>query len=172
MNTKIVIEKQYLPWLALNGIVATPKVELAQWDPVPGFEPPLEIKWSNERGSKLDQPAELIASDILSGDGGLNGKMRVWLTEVVGCVGKNLVPLIDWSEWVAMQNPAPKPDGIQTLVGEKLSSEYVANFAVDQSRSYYTIVGAAPALGVYTAPDGKRYDIVQVTPFARWFRAL
>lgn len=169
MTTKEIIETQYLPWLRANGVTAVPEVQLADWDPVPGFDPPLEVKWRGVSGSKLDQPAELIASDILANDGGINGKMGLWLFEVRACTGTGMVGGPGWREWKS----APAPDApAPSILGDRLTADYVKNFQVDQSREYYGSGANAKEGAVYRAPDGRRYLCIRVGIMGLWWVAL
>lgn len=53
--------KQYLGFLAANGITQVPEIETAKFDPIPGYVPPISIVWRKDTGSKLEQGFNVIA---------------------------------------------------------------------------------------------------------------
>ena len=171
MTTKEIIETKYLPFLRETGnVTATPEVTLSDGKLVTGYDPPLLVKWYGTSGSRLDQPADLIASDILANDGGIDIKMDAWRTEVIGTVGgKQGGP--HWNAWLDSAKP-PSPVVDQSPLGPRWPAEYVAQFNVNQSRAYYAVVGAAREGAIYTDPSGKRYLCIRTNPFALWWVGL
>ena len=173
MTTKETIEQKYIPWLHANGITAVPTVA-TMGDPVEGFEPPVEVIWnpSEPTGSRLNQPAALIAADIDTAETALRGRMRLYYDEVRGYVGGPELT-IEFDTWA--NPPKPPVDGAPaSFVGPQIPAAIVSQFtSVDQTRKYYAVAGGNPAAGsVYVAPDGKRYMTVNPGMFAFWFMAL
>ena len=129
--------KQFLGFLAANGIAATPEIEAAHFTPVPGYVPPTYIVWRKANGSKLEQGFNVIAeqSDPFS-----------YLWEVQRFLGEPEATHVSWADFL---NPPQIVDlGEPPLPG----TDAVVGPCIDVEKRYFRVMGGNPQEGGKYAP--------------------
>lgn len=151
--------KQFLGFIAANGITAIPQIETADFTPVPGYVPPTYIVWRKANGSKLEQGFNVIAeqSDPFS-----------YLWEVQRFLNLPEVTHISWENFL---NPAklaelgnPPLPGTDAVVGPSFDVE---------KRLFYVRSGNVQEGAKYTQQGtGRKFIAVRSTPFSIHWKEL
>ena len=151
--------KQFLGFLAVNGITAVPEIEAADFTPIPGYVPPTYIVWRKANGSKLEQGFNVIAeqADPFS-----------YLWEVQRFLGLPEATHISWKDFL---NPPqhtelgdPPLPGTDAVVGPVFDAE---------KRLFYVRAGNIQEGAKYVQPStGRKFIAVRSTPFSIHWKEL
>lgn len=151
--------KQFLGFLAANGITDTPEIVPADFTPIPGYVPPTYIVWRNAGGSKLEQGFNVISEQS-------DPFMYLW--EVQRFLGKQQETLVSWEHFlnppkITELNEPPLP-GTDAVVGPVFDAE---------RRLFYVRAGNVQEGAKYVQQStGRKFIAVRSTPFSIHWKEL
>lgn len=149
--------KDFLGYVAANGISASPQIEEAKFDPIPGYVPPTYIVWRKENGSKLQQGFNVIseAEDPFS-----------YLWEIQAFFGEPKVTKVNWKNYlhpVVEINDPPKA-GVDSVVGEVFDAE---------NKLFYVKAANIQEGAKYVQPKtNRKFIAVRTSPFTIHWKEL
>ena len=151
--------KQFLGFLAANGITDTPEIVAADFTPIPGYVPPTYIVWRKANGSKLEQGFNVISeqSDPFS-----------YLWEVQHFLGVPEATHVSWANFLNPPNLGevgePPLPGTDDVVGPVFDAE---------RRLFYVRAGNVQEDAKYVQPGtGRKFVAVRSTPFSIHWKEL
>lgn len=150
--------KQFLGFVAANGVTFTPEIEAADFTPIPGYVPPTYIVWRKANGSKLEQGFNVIAEQV---------DPFSYLWEVQRFFGLPEATHVSWKDFL---NPPQISDlGNPPLPG----TDVVVGPVFDVEKRLFYVRGNAQEGAKYVQPGtGRKFIAVRSTPFSIHWKEL
>lgn len=175
MSIKTPTVQDYLQWVAMDGINATPeKIGVGDTTSVEGFTPPIMVIWRKGNQSICGQSVSMLELDLARSINGTWTAMDSWLRELTLYFGMgNWPPSISWQDFISP--PISGNQNVDPIVGARIPQAVVNQYPwLDATRQYFYYNGnALPSTGQeYTGTNGAKYSAIRTSVFSCWLMLL